>query len=67
MNKSVLAGIVLLFVVGGLVHAQEGELHGVVDLTYQSKYLWRGIDVYGDKSAFQPSVMLDLFGTGLGV
>lgn len=66
MKKSILAGMVLLFAVGGLVHAQEGELHGVVDFTYQSKYLWRGIDVYGDKSAMQPSVMLDL-GSGLGL
>ena len=67
MKKSILAGVVLLFAAGGLVHAQEGDLHGVVDFTYQSKYLWRGIDVYQDKSAMQPSVMLDLFGTGFGV
>lgn len=67
MKKSVLAGIVVLFAVGGVLQAQDGELHGVVDMTYQSKYLWRGIDVYGDKSAFQPSLMLDLFGTGFGL
>ncbi|MHC4569654.1 MAG: hypothetical protein ACYTE3_28340, partial [Planctomycetota bacterium] len=60
MKKSILAGMALLFAVGGLAYAQEGELHGVVDFTYQSKYLWRGIDVYDDKSAMQPSVMLDL-------
>jgi hypothetical protein len=29
--------------------------------------MWRGIDVYGDKSAIQPTVMLDLYGTGFGV
>ncbi len=67
MNKSILAGMVLLFAVGGVVNAQEGDLHGVIDLTYQSKYLWRGIDVYGDKSAIQPTVMLDLMGSGFGV
>ena len=67
MRKTVLVVGVLLFSVGGMVHAQEGELHGVVDLTYQSKYLWRGIDVYGDKSAFQPSVMFDLWGSGFGL
>ena len=67
MKKGILAGMVLLFAVGGLVHAQEGELHGVVDFTYQSKYLWRGIDVYGDKSAMQASVMLDLCDTGFGL
>lgn len=67
MNKSVVAGMVIMFAIGGVVQAQDGELHGVVDLTYQSKYLWRGIDVYGDKSAFQPSVMFDLWGTGFGL
>lgn len=67
MKKSILAGVVLLFAAGGLVNAQEGELHGVVDFTYQTKYLWRGIDVYNDKSAMQPSVMLDLCGTGFGL
>ncbi len=67
MEKSVLAGIVIMFVVGGVVQAQDGELHGVLDLTYQSKYLWRGIDVFGDKSAFQPSLMVDLWGSGFGL
>jgi len=66
MNKSVLAGMVLLFAVGGVVQAQEGELHGSLDVTYQSKYIWRGFDVYNDKSAVQPTLNLDLFGTGLG-
>jgi len=45
----------------------QGELHGAVDVTYQSKYIWRGFDVYGDKSAIQPSVTLDLYGTGFGI
>ncbi len=45
----------------------QGELHGSLDVTYQSKYMWRGIDVYGDKSGIQPTVMLDLYGTGFGV
>jgi len=51
----------------GTLLAQQGELHGVVDLTYQSKYVWRGFDIYNDKSAIQPSVDLDLYGTGFGL
>lgn len=66
MNKSILAGMVLLFAVGGVVQAQEGELHGSLDVTYQGKYIWRGFDVYNDKSAVQPTLNLDLFETGLG-
>ncbi|MHC4145193.1 MAG: hypothetical protein ACYSUD_10485, partial [Planctomycetota bacterium] len=67
MEKRILVGVVVLLAVGGLAQAQDGDLHGAVGLTYQSKYLWRGIDVYGDKSAIQPSVMLDFYGTGFGV
>lgn len=66
-KKRVLLGAVILLGLGGLLQAQDAGLHGVLDLTYQSKYLWRGIDVYGDKSAIQPSLMLDLYGTGFGL
>jgi len=66
-KQGVLLAAVVLFCVVGFAQAQDSELHGSVDLTYQSKYIWRGFDVYGDKSAVQPSLDLDLFGTGLGV
>ena len=66
MTKKVLCAAIVLLATAALVQAQD-ELHGYFDLTYQSKYLWRGIDVYGDKSAIQPTVMLDLYGTGFGV
>jgi hypothetical protein len=65
-RKSLVTAVFLLAMVG-IVQAQNSELHGSVDLTYQSKYIWRGFDVYNDKSAVQPSLDLDLFGTGLGV
>ena len=65
MQKVLFAAIVLLATTA-LVQAQD-ELHGSIDVTYQSKYMWRGIDVYGDKSAIQPTIMLDLYGTGFGV
>jgi len=67
MEKRVLVAVVIVLAAGGLAQAQDGDLHGVLDLTYQSKYLWRGIDVYGDKSAVQPSLTLDLYGTGFGL
>jgi hypothetical protein len=66
MKQKVLFAAIVLLATTALVQAQ-GELHGSLDVTYQSKYLWRGIDVYGDKSAIQPTVMLDLYGTGFGV
>jgi hypothetical protein len=64
-KQGVLLAAVVLFCAIGFAQAQ--ELHGSFDLTYQSKYIWRGFDIYGDKSAVQPSLDLDLFGTGLGV
>jgi len=66
MKQIVLLAAIVLMAATVPVQAQD-ELHGAVELTYQSKYLWRGIDVYGDKSAIQPSVILDLYGTGFGV
>jgi len=70
MKKGILVVAVLLLAAVSLGYAQEpgpGGLHGSVDVTYLSKYIWRGFDVYGDKSAIQPSVNLDLFGSGFGV
>lgn len=67
MKQTVLLAAIVLMAAAGLVQAQDGELHGAIDVTYQSKYLWRGIDVYDDKSAIQPSINLDLYGTGFGV
>ena len=67
MGRKILASAVFLLAVVGIAQSQNSELHGSVDLTYQTKYIWRGFDVYNDKSAVQPSLDLDLFGTGLGV
>ena len=67
MGRKSLVTAVFLLAMAGIVQAQNSELHGSVDLTYQSKYVWRGFDVYGDKRPVQPSIALDLFGTGLGV
>ena len=66
-KQGILLAAVVLFCAMDFAQAQDSELHGSVDFTYQSKYVWRGFDIYNDKSAMQPSIDLDLFGTGLGV
>ncbi len=43
------------------------ELHGAVEVAYQSQYLWHGFDVFNEDSALQISTDLDLFDTGFGV
>jgi len=66
MKQIVLFVAIILMAAAVPVWAQ-GELHGAVDVTFQSKYVWRGFDVYEDTSAIQPSVTLDLYGTGFGI
>lgn len=63
IKKTILLAAVVL-AGAGLAQAQEGELHGVVGITYDTKYMWRGIEVFGAKSAIHPFVDLDLMGTG---
>ena len=47
---------------------ERGGLRGVIDVSYVSRFIWRGYDVYANNhSAFQPSIDLDLFGTGFGL
>ena len=69
MEKRILVTAVMLLAIGGVAQAQaqDSDLHGYVDLTWSGKYIWRGFDIYADKSAMHPSVDLNLFGTGLGV
>lgn len=67
MKKGMLVSVVVLLAAAGMVQAQEAELHGTIDLSYVSRYIWRGYDAYpSNHSAIQPSVDLDLFGTGFG-
>ncbi|MCJ7779070.1 MAG: hypothetical protein MUP16_12250 [Sedimentisphaerales bacterium] len=67
MRKVVLLTAVLFLTATVAAQEKTDELHGVIDVTYQSKYIWRGFSVYDNTSAFQPSIDLDLFGTGFGV
>ena len=67
MKKVIFLSVLILLCTGGFVTAFAEELHGSIGVTYDSKYIWRGFDIYGDKSAIHPFVDLDLFGTGFGI
>jgi len=70
MKKEViLLTVVILFSVGSLALAQDGEISGTYELNYSSRYIWRGFDVYEDNhSAFRPlSLDLNIGDTGFGV
>jgi hypothetical protein len=46
----------------------DAGLTGSIDLTYQSKYIWRGFDVFDDDDpAIQMTANLDFFDTGFGM
>jgi len=66
-KKGILLATVILLSSVGLVQAQEDAVGVTLDATWVSKYLWRGIDLLDDKAAFQPSVDVDLFGSGFSV
>lgn len=67
MKKGILIGVLILFAAVSSGYTQELDLHGSVDMTFTSKYVWRGFDVYDDHAAIHPSIDLDLFGTGFGI
>ena len=64
MRRMVLLTAVIVLSVTGIAQAEEGELGIDFDATWVSKYIWRGFDLYDDKAAFQPSINVDLYGTG---
>lgn len=45
----------------------KGGLHGVVGATWDSQYIWRGFDIFNDKSAVHALADLNLFDSGFGV
>ncbi len=69
MNKlRIVLSVVILLSVVGLAQAEQKELGITFDTTYVSKYIWHGINFYGhDNSATQPSIDVDLWGTGFGM
>lgn len=67
MKKAMLLSTVILLACMNLGIAQDADLQVKFDLTYSTKYVWRGFNVYGAKSAIHPT--LDLFNpsSGMGV
>jgi hypothetical protein len=64
----VLLTAVTLLSLTGLAQAEEKELGITFDTTYVSKYIWHGFNFYGhDNAAIQPSIDVDLWGTGFGM
>jgi len=67
MKKRILPIIVLLLSTAGLAQAKDDKLGVTFDLTYMSKWLSKGAEVYGQQGALFETIDLDLYGTGFGV
>jgi len=67
MKKQLLIGAVILSIMATLSFAQEPEIKGTASLTFTSKYVWRGFNVYGSQSAVHPMVDLFMPSTSVGL
>jgi len=66
--KAVFLATILALSRLSLAKAEENKLDATVDVTYVSRYIWRGFDAYpNNHSAIQPSVDLALSETGWGL
>ena len=59
MKKAMLLSTVILLAFMSSGYAQDAEMQGTFKLEYSGKYVWRGFNVFGAKSAIHPT--LDLF------
>lgn len=68
MKKFLWTSLVIFFTAITISYAQappsaSPEIKGTLDFTFGTKYVWRGFNVYGERSAIHPSV--DLFSPDL--
>ena len=67
MKKMFFAGLAMLFLAVSISYAQPPEptlpIKGTLDMSFTTRYVWRGFNVYGSKSAIHPSI--DLFSPDL--
>ncbi|MFC1781435.1 hypothetical protein ACFLZ8_04170 [Planctomycetota bacterium] len=66
MKKQIIVCTIVLLAAVALSQAQEPTITGKVDLTYTSKYVWRGFNVFGTQSAIHPTVNLFMPSTSMG-
>jgi hypothetical protein len=50
-----------------ILQEESGSFRTTVGIAWDSKYIWRGFDLFDDKSVTHLSVDMDLWGTGFGI
>lgn len=58
------ASVLFLACSTGFAGEETPGLEVTADITFTSKYIWRGYNILGEHGAVQPSLDVDLFGTG---
>ncbi|MHC4423132.1 MAG: hypothetical protein ACYSWR_00465 [Planctomycetota bacterium] len=67
MNKTrILIVAVIVLGAAGVGLAEEGKLGVTLDVTYASRWLSDGAEVYSEDGAFHETISLDFYGTGFG-
>jgi hypothetical protein len=66
--KKLLLLIIIVAAAGVSMAAEpDPQLHGTISVDFATRFIWRGYDAYAQNhTAIQPSVDVDLFGTGFG-
>jgi len=67
LKKMILLTVVFLSTVVGTAQAEEGQLGVTFNLTYVSRWMIRGSQVWDDSGSFFETIDLDLWSTCFGV
>lgn len=67
MKKIILSAAAVIFILQFVAAAEPGKLSGAIGIEYNTEYIWRGFDVYNDKSAIHPFINLDFGNSGFGM
>lgn len=68
VRKILIVAVLLSLSLAGLASAEKDKLGVTLDVTYLSRYIFRGVDLYAENhSAIQPSIDIDLYGTGFAL
>ncbi|MBN1795715.1 MAG: hypothetical protein JW804_03500 [Sedimentisphaerales bacterium] len=67
MKRIILAAVLIIVITQSFAIAEPGKLSGAIGVDYTTKYIWRGFDVYNDKSAIHPFIDLEFGDSGFGI
>ncbi|MFB0525719.1 MAG: hypothetical protein ACETVZ_09255 [Phycisphaerae bacterium] len=67
MKRLLFCVILILLSMAKLAQTRENNLGLTLDITYVSKYMDKGFDVYDDHGAIKSGIDIDVYGSGFGI